>query len=266
MATKRTLIGGGRGGRRYVRRNGKGQFKEVDEVGRSLSSDRRRRAKKTTTSGQGDRGDRRKSRSKRPATGRKMASTRGRVGTSARRKPSRARPAASRPRPSKRQARADALSMLKQQHREVEKLFAQMGKMGDGEMMDKRQLFQEIDRKLTMHATIEEKHFYPAVRAARTEELVEESFHEHSTIKRQLAELRSLPHADRSFDARIEELEKCVEHHAKEEEEAKLFPKVKRMLDGKQLEALAAQMRATMQRLEGSTSSETQESETTARM
>jgi hemerythrin superfamily protein len=269
MPTKRTLIGGGRGGRRYVRRNAKGQFKEVDEVGRSLSSDRRRRAKKTTTSGQGDRGDRRprraagsagtKARSKRQANGRKSSG----------RQPARARAAAASRarRPSTRQAQADALSMLKQQHREVEKLFAKMAKLGDGEMMDKRELFQEIDHKLTIHATIEERHFYPAVRAAKTEELVDESFHEHSTIKRQLAELRSLPHADRSFDSRIEKLKECVEHHAKEEEEGKLFPKVKRMLDGKQLEALAAQMRATMQRLESSPSRESAaESEATSRM
>jgi len=145
--------------------------------------------------------------------------------------------------------------MLKQQHREVAALFARMAKMGDGEAMDKRELFRELDRQLTMHATIEEKHFYPAVRAAQTEELVDESFEEHATIKKQLAELRSLSPGDHSFDSRIEELKECVEHHAKEEEEAKLFPKVKRMLDGKQLEALAAQMRATMERLKGSSMS-----------
>jgi hypothetical protein len=44
--------------KRYVRRNPKGQFKESDDVGRSLSADRRTKAKTKVKSGQGDRGDR----------------------------------------------------------------------------------------------------------------------------------------------------------------------------------------------------------------
>jgi hypothetical protein len=54
---KRELIDTGND-KRYVRRDDQGQFKEVTDVGRSLSQDRRRDAKNTTTKGQGDRGDR----------------------------------------------------------------------------------------------------------------------------------------------------------------------------------------------------------------
>jgi|GEM_PF-651311 len=43
--------------KRYVRRNEEGQFKEVDDVGRSLAQDRRKKAKKTVKAGQGDKGD-----------------------------------------------------------------------------------------------------------------------------------------------------------------------------------------------------------------
>jgi hypothetical protein len=43
--------------KRYVRRDEKGRFKESDDVGRSLSMDRKRTAKTTAKSGQGDRGD-----------------------------------------------------------------------------------------------------------------------------------------------------------------------------------------------------------------
>ena len=43
--------------KRYVRRDEKGQFKESDDVGRSLSQDVKKSAKKTVKSGQGDRGD-----------------------------------------------------------------------------------------------------------------------------------------------------------------------------------------------------------------
>ena len=43
--------------KRYVRRNEKGQFKESDDVGRSLSQDVRRKAKTVVKSGYGDKGD-----------------------------------------------------------------------------------------------------------------------------------------------------------------------------------------------------------------
>jgi len=55
---KRELINTGND-KRYVRRDAQGQFKESDDVGRSLSADRRRRAKTSVKPGYGDRGDRR---------------------------------------------------------------------------------------------------------------------------------------------------------------------------------------------------------------
>ena len=58
-SAKRELINTGTD-KRYVRRTAGGQFKESDDVGRSLAADRRRKAKTTTKSGQGDRGDRKR--------------------------------------------------------------------------------------------------------------------------------------------------------------------------------------------------------------
>jgi hypothetical protein len=43
----------------YARRGSGGEFREMDEKGRSLAADRRQRAKATVVSGMGDRGDRR---------------------------------------------------------------------------------------------------------------------------------------------------------------------------------------------------------------
>ncbi|MFL6228236.1 MAG: hypothetical protein ACJ741_05620 [Pyrinomonadaceae bacterium] len=55
-SSKRELIDTGTD-KRYVRRDEKGQFKESDDVGRSLSQDVKREAKTKVKSGQGDRGD-----------------------------------------------------------------------------------------------------------------------------------------------------------------------------------------------------------------
>ena len=55
---KRTLLKS-RNATFFARRTSSGRFKEMDERGRSLATDRRRKAKRRTSSGQGDRGDRR---------------------------------------------------------------------------------------------------------------------------------------------------------------------------------------------------------------
>jgi hypothetical protein len=46
--------------KRYVRRGKEGQFKESDDVGRSLAADRRRKAKAKGKAGHGDKGDRKR--------------------------------------------------------------------------------------------------------------------------------------------------------------------------------------------------------------
>jgi hypothetical protein len=54
----RTLIEPNKGDKRYVRRK-KGRFtKSQDDVSRSLTADRRRKAKRVAKKGEGDRGDR----------------------------------------------------------------------------------------------------------------------------------------------------------------------------------------------------------------
>ena len=56
-AAKRELIDT-RTDKRFVRRSAGGKFKESDDVGKSLTADRRKKAKTEVKSGQGDKGDR----------------------------------------------------------------------------------------------------------------------------------------------------------------------------------------------------------------
>jgi hypothetical protein len=56
-AAKRELIAP-KGDKRYVRRGKSGQFKESDDVSRSIAQDRPRKARRKVKSGQGDKGDR----------------------------------------------------------------------------------------------------------------------------------------------------------------------------------------------------------------
>jgi hypothetical protein len=60
MARKREMIEPQQGDKRYVRRDAQGRFSESDDVGRSLSQDRKRTAKTPAKRGQGDKGDRKR--------------------------------------------------------------------------------------------------------------------------------------------------------------------------------------------------------------
>lgn len=62
MAKDRELIEPHEGDKRYVRRDDEGEFTDSqDDVGRSLTQDRRTEAETEVKKGQGDRGDRRES-------------------------------------------------------------------------------------------------------------------------------------------------------------------------------------------------------------
>lgn len=131
----------------------------------------------------------------------------------------------------------DAIELLKQDHKKVEKIFTDM------EKKDARaKLFPELDRELSVHAEIEEKIFYPATKEAEpTRDLVLESIEEHKQIKMVLADLEQ---ADKSTDvwaAALKVLKEDVMHHVGEEED-ELFPKVRKVLSKQQLEDLGRRM------------------------
>src|SRR5688572_10380653 len=115
----------------------------------------------------------------------------------------------------------NAIEMLEAQHREVDELFQQLDETEDDEECE--QLFVQLADKLAMHAKIEETHFYPAVKAARTEDILLESLEEHLAIKRCLADLVDMDVDDETFEAKLKVLQEQVEHHV-EEEETELFP------------------------------------------
>jgi hemerythrin superfamily protein len=142
----------------------------------------------------------------------------------------------------------DAVEMLKEQHDEVESLFATFEKLGENAAKHKQATFEKIADALAMHATIEEKHFYPAVKAKRTEDILLEALEEHLGIKRVIADLLKIDSSDETFDAKVKVLKEQVEHHV-EEEESDLFPKVKKVLSKDELKAIAATMQQTMDRL-----------------
>jgi len=132
----------------------------------------------------------------------------------------------------------DAIELLKMQHEEAKKLFTEIEAAEDEK---KEELFEQLADALAVHATIEEKHFYPATKNARTEELLQEAVEEHLGIKRLIADLLEMSPEDAQFDAKVKVLKEQVEHHV-EEEEGELFPKVRKMFREDELDDLAVVM------------------------
>jgi len=133
----------------------------------------------------------------------------------------------------------DAIKLLKNDHRQVEKIFSQLEK-GNG---NREQLFRELANELTVHAEIEEQLFYPAVKNAKqTHDLVLESFEEHKQVKLVLADLDKADKTTEHWLAGLKVLMEDVQHHVGEEEK-ELFPKVEdKVLSRQELEDLGTRM------------------------
>jgi peptidoglycan hydrolase CwlO-like protein len=105
----------------------------------------------------------------------------------------------------------DVLELLESQHKEVDELLEQL-ESGKG---DRAKLFAELADKLAAHATVEEK-------------------------------IDPRSNSD-EFDAKLSVLKENVSHHAHEEEEDKLFPKLRKQMDADKRAALpCASVRMTV--------------------
>jgi hemerythrin-like domain-containing protein len=122
----------------------------------------------------------------------------------------------------------DAITLLKNDHRSVEKLFKRFEHAGEKAYAEKRKLVDRIIEELSQHAAIEEQVFYPVARATvpGTEDLTLESLEEHHIVKWVLSELEGMDPHDERFDAKVTVLIENVRHHV-EEEETEFFPKVR---------------------------------------
>jgi hemerythrin superfamily protein len=178
----------------------------------------------------------------------------------------------------------DAVQMLEQDHRAVERLFDEFS---SGDQARKEEVAQQIFQELDVHATIEEEVFYPALRSqadlgelgqleqgdseidgANTldqddfdedeeeaddaesneeigEDVIASAYEDHQAVKELIARLRSLSPESPDFQPGMMELKELVTDHVAEEEEV-LFAEAKLKIDTK---ALGSEMQERKQEL-----------------
>jgi hemerythrin superfamily protein len=139
----------------------------------------------------------------------------------------------------------DAIAMLKADHKKVSDLFEQFEKTRAA--TSKKAIVSEICTELTVHTTLEEEIFYPAVKAAlKDKELVPEANVEHASVKDLIAQVEGVEPDGEMYDARVRVMGEFVKHHVKEEQN-EIFPKARAtQLD---MTELGAQISARKQEL-----------------
>jgi len=139
----------------------------------------------------------------------------------------------------------DAIVLLKDDHKQVRKVFRDFQSAGEDATERKGRLVEQMIELLTQHTYIENEVMYPRVRALlpELEDDVLESYEEHHVADVLVMELVGMkPDAER-FDAKTTVLIENVRHHI-DEEEQEWFPKVRDGLGRKVLQEIGAEMTA----------------------
>lgn len=118
----------------------------------------------------------------------------------------------------------DAISMLKNDHDRVKKLFDEF-KSAKTRPAKKKIVGQTLT-ELKVHAALEEDIFYAAVRKKLEKQMMNEADEEHHVAKILIAELGAMSGAESHYDAKYQVLSENVRHHIKEEE-GEMLPKAK---------------------------------------
>jgi len=145
----------------------------------------------------------------------------------------------------------DAIELIKQDHRNVERLFTEFLETEDSEVDSREDLFQQIETELNAHTEAEEKVFYPAMRD-KAPEKVQESLREHSQVKQLLAELLDLDFDEDEFPIKFNKLMEDVLHHVEEEEaEDGILEIAQNSFDSQELARMGGEIQRVKESIEG---------------
>ncbi len=135
----------------------------------------------------------------------------------------------------------DAIVLLKDDHREIKRLFKEFQKAGGGARAGT--VVGKILELLTIHTYLENELVYPEIRKLLPdlEDDVLESYEEHHVADVLCVELATMKPSDERFQAKTTVLIESVTHHI-EEEEQDWFPKVRKGLSRSQLQEMGARM------------------------
>lgn len=134
--------------------------------------------------------------------------------------------------------------MLKEDHDKVKKLFEDFE---SAEGRERGEIAKTAIQELEIHADLEERLIYPAIRAELDDaDMMNEAVEEHHLVHVLIAELKKLKSGDEKFQAKFSVLSELVKHHIQEEED-EMFPKAEACdIDWESLEATVLKRKETL--------------------
>jgi hemerythrin-like domain-containing protein len=143
----------------------------------------------------------------------------------------------------------DAISLLEEDHRTMKKLLSELESTTERGVKTREELFATVEEELTVHETIEEEIFYPALKEhPKTKEIALEAYEEHHVVDMVMAEIEDVPYDDETWGAKFKVMKENIEHHI-EEEENEMFKQARQVFEEDELESLGEQMRLRKEQL-----------------
>jgi hemerythrin-like domain-containing protein len=131
----------------------------------------------------------------------------------------------------------NAIDFLTHEHRETDEKLARLAQQPDQALLD------ETAMELRVHLEIEEEVLYPFIRdeVPEGESLMDEAEEEHDEARQALQKVTQAELGSPQFTEALMELTKGVRHHV-EEEETKVFPKLRQTVSEARLEEFGAEL------------------------
>ncbi len=108
------------------------------------------------------------------------------------------------------------VEMLKEDHAKVKELFEEFE---SADSQEQAEIAATVIFELEIHAELEEKLIYPAIREAIDDsDMMNEAVEEHHLVHVLITELKKMKPKDEKFHAKFTVLSELVKHHIEEEE------------------------------------------------
>ncbi len=136
----------------------------------------------------------------------------------------------------------NAISLLEADHAKVKQLLDELESTTERGVKTRAELFSTIKGELTLHETVEEEIFYPALKShPKAKDIVLEGYEEHHVVDLLMGELEGMDVSDERWGAKAIVMKENIEHHI-EEEEGEMFRTARQVFDRQELEDLGEQM------------------------
>ncbi len=149
----------------------------------------------------------------------------------------------------------DAIKLLLDDHEVLRKLSKELAETSEEEVAKRKKLLPKLEAILNAHTKIEEEIFYPALLEASDDvedaRMVAEGVEEHRAADAKvIPDLHKTDPSTIDYTGKLKVLKDYLFHHLKEEEED-MFPRVRKLIEAKALQALGEKMKARKDELLG---------------